>query len=112
MMGASQADAAASVGRNGRTIREWEADVEWWRVAREEARDLWMNDAEDAARQAVLRSMKLGNADMGLRVLERIERRLAPPKQKLEHTGKDGGPIQTEATVNVYIPDNQRGDAG
>lgn len=28
--------------------------------------------------------------------------------EKQEHTGKDGAPIQTEATVQVYVPDNGR----
>jgi hypothetical protein len=31
-------------------------------------------------------------------------------KKKFELTGKNGGPIQTEAAVSFYIPDNGRGD--
>lgn len=30
--------------------------------------------------------------------------------KKIELTGKDGGPIQTETAVTFYIPDNGRGD--
>lgn len=29
-------------------------------------------------------------------------------RDKVEHTGKNGGPIQTEQTVHVYLPDNGR----
>lgn len=29
-------------------------------------------------------------------------------KQDLEHTGKDGGPIQTESRVQFYLPENGR----
>jgi phage terminase small subunit len=28
--------------------------------------------------------------------------------EKNEHTGKDGGPIKTDATVQIYLPDNTR----
>jgi len=31
-------------------------------------------------------------------------------KQKHEITGEGGGPIKVDATVNFYLPDNQRGD--
>ena len=29
-------------------------------------------------------------------------------RERHEHTGKDGGPIETRGTVNVYLPDNGR----
>ena len=29
-------------------------------------------------------------------------------KQKLEHTGEGGGPVQTESTVHIFLPDNGR----
>lgn len=32
-------------------------------------------------------------------------------KQKVEHTGKDGGPIQSEAKVLFYIPENGRDES-
>lgn len=31
------------------------------------------------------------------------------PRQRTEITGEDGGPVQTEAAVKIYIPDNKRG---
>lgn len=43
-----------------------------------------------------------------------VSSRLLPKKygakQRLEHTGKDGGPIEHEASVHFYIPDNGRDD--
>jgi hypothetical protein len=99
IMGQTQAEAARAVGRSERTIREWEADREWWSRARDEARDRWMADAEDASRRAVLRGLEMGNSELGKWMLERVDPRLAPPKQKLEHTGKDGGPIETRSEL-------------
>jgi hypothetical protein len=40
---------------------------------------------------------------------------MGKPVTPVEHTGKDGGPIkgqtETKATVEIYLPDNGRGDA-
>lgn len=32
----------------------------------------------------------------------------APPKQRVEQTGEDGGPIKTESAVRWYVPRNPR----
>jgi len=86
IMGATQEAAASSVGRSAKTIYNWEQD-ERWREAREEAADRWMCDLTDASRKAVLDSVCKGNAYMGLSILERVDARLAPAKQRLEHSG-------------------------
>ncbi len=44
-------------------------------------------------------------ATEALRLLAKIEG-LLPDRQ--EHTGKDGGPIKTDAQVVIYLPDNER----
>lgn len=93
MIGATQKEAAAAVGRSERSIRDWESNEELWTRARVVARSRWLNDAEDAARGAVLKSLRAGNADMGLRLLERLDEDLAPPKVRNEHSGPGGGPI-------------------
>lgn len=31
-------------------------------------------------------------------------------RKRLEVTGKDGGPVEAQATVSIFIPDNGRGD--
>ena len=90
MMGATQKDAGHAIGRTTRTVQDWEADKETWHLAREEARQRWLGELTDAARGALLRTIRGGDGDLSLRVLERIDVDLAPPKQKMEHTGKDG----------------------
>jgi hypothetical protein len=106
IIGHTQAEAAEAVGRNARTIREWEADTALWNAARDEARDRWLREVTDAARRSVLKAAGR-NADLGLKVLERVDPAFAP-KQKLEHTGKDGGPVETASRVVFYIPSNGR----
>lgn len=104
IMGHTQTEAARAVGRSARTIREWEADREWWSRAREEARERWMADAEDASRRAVLRSLEMGNSELGKWMLERVDDRFAP-KQKHELTGAAGGPLEVTITRRVIVPD-------
>lgn len=102
MMGHTQEEVGASVGRHPDTIGGWEKH-ETWPLARAEARDRWMADAEDASRQAVLGSIRLGNAELGKWFLERTVDQLAP-KQKHEHSGE----IDHSGRVEFYIPDNGR----
>lgn len=105
MIGATQEAAAAAVGRSGRTIRSWESEEELWTHARAEARSRWLTDAEDAARSAVLKSMQLGNADLGKWLLERVEPALAPPKQRHELGGQGGQPIEVVVTRRIVRVD-------
>jgi len=95
MLGATQAEAGRAVGRSARTIRLWESDPSW-ADARREAEERWLVDLKDASRRAVLQAVREGNAQIGLALLERLDERLAPPKQRHEHAGPDGGPIAIE----------------
>ena len=95
ILGATQAEAARAVGRSERTIRLWESDPSW-ADARREAEERWLADLKDASRRAVLQAVREGNAQIGLALLERLDERLAPPKQRHEHAGPDGGPIAIE----------------
>ena len=81
MMGATQAEAGASVGRHEDTVRRWEREATWPQ-AREEARCLWMDDAADVARRAVLAAVRAGNSDLGFKILERTDPRFAPKKHR------------------------------
>jgi hypothetical protein len=38
-----------------------------------------------------------------------LQKILGMDKSKMELTGKDGGPVEGSMTLNVYLPDNQRG---
>lgn len=109
-LGATQVEAATSVGRSERTIQLWEADEELWEKAREEARKRWLRDVVDAARRSVLKAAGR-NADLGFRILERVDPEFGP-RHKVEHTGKDGGPVEVAVRVVIYIPDNGRGHSG
>ncbi len=57
------------------------------------------------------RGIRLHGKVPALELLAKIDDELKDKiKQKHEVTGKDGGPIETAATVTIYIPDNGRGD--
>jgi hypothetical protein len=104
MMGQTQAEAAASVGRSERTIWGWENDPELWSAARAEAEDRWMADTIDRARQTVHKAA--GRIpDLAFKLLERTDARLAPPKQQHEHAGEGGGPIEVTVTRRIIRPD-------
>jgi transposase len=86
MMGMTQKQAGAAVGRSERTIRDWEADTATWTQARDEARHRWLGELTDAARQTLLTVIRAGDGDLAMKVLERIDTDLAPPTQRLRHT--------------------------
>lgn len=107
IIGHTQKQTAKGVGRAVRTIQLWESNAELWAAAREEARERWLQATIDASRQSVLRAAGR-NADLGLKILERVDPELAP-RQRHEHTGKDGGPVKSESSqVVFYIPNNER----
>ena len=85
MMGSTQADAGRAVGRCKRTIAEWEADPVMWERARDEARRRWLDDLADVARQTLLATIRAGDGDLAMKVLERVDADLAPPTQRLQH---------------------------
>lgn len=87
MQGHTQEQAAKAVGVTARTVRQWESERTEWQSARNEARDRWFNDVEDSARKAVKRSIDMGNSDLGFKVLERIDPRLAPPVTRVDAKG-------------------------
>ena len=103
IMGKTQKQAAEAVGRNERTLREWEGE-DSWAAARAEAEERWCADGLDLARQTIHRGVR-ANPDLAKWFLERVDPRFAPPKQRTEHTGRDGGPIQTE---EVVLSDDER----
>ena len=84
MMGFTQADAGNAVGRSKRTVAEWEADKVTWGHAREEARQRWLNEVSDAARQTLLATLRdRSQGLLALHVLDRLDADFAPAKQRL-----------------------------
>ena len=86
MCGQSQKDVAAAIGRTDRTIRLWEAEPDTWQAARAEAALRWLGDLVDAARGTVIAAVRAGDAEIGLKILERTIAALAPPKTRVEVT--------------------------
>jgi hypothetical protein len=82
MLGATQKDAASAVGRKKRTCQEWEEHRVLYAQAREDARRRWMGDVTDASRTTLLKSIRDGNGELSLKVLERIDGDLAPATQR------------------------------
>ena len=89
-LGGTQVASAQSAGVSRRTVQAWEAS-HWWEDALAEAVDLWLRDVTAVARGQLLTHLVEGTADP-LRVLERIDRRLAS-KARVEHVGDGGGAI-------------------
>jgi hypothetical protein len=84
MMGHTQKHAAHAVQRSERRAQEWEENRGLYAQAREEARQRWLSEATDAARQTLLASIRDGAGDLALKLLERIDPDLAPAKQTSE----------------------------
>jgi transcriptional regulator with XRE-family HTH domain len=94
MRGLSQEKAAKDAGISERTLWDWEKrHPDQWKRAKGEARDRWMNSLVDASRAAVLASVEGGNAELGMRILERVDPELQAPETrlKLSGTGPGGG---------------------
>jgi hypothetical protein len=82
LLGGTQKQASAAVGRNERTIRTWEADTALWARASEEARQRWLGEVIAVARRRLLQGMLSAEADLALKLLERIDAELAPATQR------------------------------
>ena len=102
VLGATQKEAAEAAGRSERTIRDWEASP-LWREALVEVEGLWLVDLKHAAMGTVLRNVAL-NPMLGWDILQRLVPALAPQAKRMELTGKNGGPIQTEGRF-AEVPD-------
>lgn len=107
LLGWTQKEAAASARVAERTVREYESH-DAWPAAVEEARDRWHVGLEVRARGSLFNALNPGEArgDLALKVLERIDERLAPPKIAHELFGKGGGAIEiTTVEHNVSAAD-------
>jgi len=98
ILGGTQREAGEAAGVTMRTVGNWERS-DWWDDALAEARELWLTEATAQARKTLLRILE--DTDPETRdartvrwLLERVDERLLPPKQRQEITGKDGGPIE------------------
>ena len=84
LLGSSQQEAGAAVGRSARTVRVWEADTALWAQATEEARKRWLGEVTALARRALLKAAMSADGGLALKILERIDTGLAPAAQRLK----------------------------
>jgi hypothetical protein len=87
LLGSTQKQAGAAVGRSERTIRVWEADKPLWQRALAAAKDRWLGEVTSLARRQLLKAMVTADGDLSLKLLERLDEALAPPSQRLKHEG-------------------------
>jgi hypothetical protein len=87
LLGSSQKQASAAVGRNERTIRNWEANTAVWTRATQAAKERWLGEVTSLARRQLLKAMMTADGDLSLKLLERLDDALAPPSQRLKHEG-------------------------
>jgi hypothetical protein len=90
LLGATQTEAGAAVGRSERTVRAWEADSMTWTKATEEARKRWLGEVTAMARRQLLKAAMTADGDLALKLLERIDHDLAPASQRIKHTHEVG----------------------
>ena len=106
LLSCSQEGAAQGAGIGVRTLRRYELP-DWWPQACSEAVGRWMQQLEIEARTTVMAAVKEGDVVTAMKVLERLDPQLSPPRKRYEHTGPDGGPVETK-NVRIYLPENHR----
>jgi len=92
LLGSTQDEAGAAVGRASRTIRTWESDTATWQAACAEARRLWLGEVIALARRQLLKALDTADGDLALKILERMDPDFAPALQrhKVQHEVGDG----------------------
>ena len=88
LVGLTQKKAAKAAGIGERTLARWEL-TEWWPEACREAVDRWMQQLAIECRTTIMAAVKAGDVVTAVKMLERIDKRLAPPRQShgIEHSG-------------------------
>ncbi len=88
LLGLSQKRAAKGAGIGERTLARWELS-DWWPEACGEAVDRWMQQLAIECRTTIMAAVKAGDVVTAVKMLERIDKRLAPPRQShgIEHSG-------------------------
>jgi len=110
LLGEPNVDAAKAVGCGERNLRVWQKKP-YWKQAVEQARSRWLQGVESGAMRGITEGLSDPQeyATMSRWAAERVIPEMSPPKQRQEHSGPGGGPIQATAEVVIYkIPDNGR----
>lgn len=106
VIGGTQKQAAAAAGCGERTLRDWE-NSDFWERAKQEAADRWLNGVVAHSRKTIIQHLEGpdGDPNLALKLLERLDDKLLPPKVRAEHSGPNGGPIETKELGNVTEAD-------
>lgn len=80
LLGATQAEAAKAAGVGRDTVIRWEQS-DWWPDAMREADVEWMGNLMSLARKAVTEAVREGDANLGLKILERSDPRFRESKR-------------------------------
>lgn len=106
VIGGTQKQAAAAAGCGERSIRDWE-NSDFWEAAKKEAADRWLNGVVAHSRKTLIHHFEgeEGDPNLALKLLERLDNRLLPPKVRSELSGPDGGPIETKDAGNISEAD-------
>ena len=88
LIGLTQKKAAKAAGMGERPLGRFELS-EWWPDACGEAVDRWMQQLAIECRTTIMAAVKAGDVVTAVKMLERIDNRLAPPRQShgIEHSG-------------------------
>ena len=103
LLGHSREKAAEGAGAGERSLFDWE-HCSWWKDAEAEAKGRWLRGLASKARN----SLETGvgdDANLALKVLERLDDDLAPPKNRHEVGGEGGGPLEVVVTRKIVKPD-------
>lgn len=91
IIGHTVEEAAKGAGVGERTLARWTVSP-WWPDAEREAENRWLSGLVAHSRKAVIDAVKAGDADIGLKILERRVETLRPPTQRTENTNYELDP--------------------
>jgi hypothetical protein len=107
MLGATQKQAAESVGRSERTIFAWEHQASW-ASALAEARARWLKGCDAAAMRALLKGLQESEQATARWWADRRLPELKPPTVRA-HLDVDAN-VSSKAEVHVHFPEHADGD--
>jgi hypothetical protein len=106
LIGETQKSAARIAGVGKRTLERWEMSEFWHDACEEAARDRWLKHLVTRARMSLTKNID-ADGNLALKIVERMDERLLPPAQRLEHSGPQGGPLEVAVTRQVVPAKNR-----
>jgi len=101
MLGHTQVETASAVGVSERSIVLWE-QCSWWADMKRIARDRWLSGLEAKARRTLLKGADEDPA-IALKIIERLDVRLLPPKQQVHHEGEVTHSVEAKGVLDQFL---------